>query len=431
MASRFAAPVSDSKELQLRANAIPEKIKSNTNWWTSVWTERAIARVSSPVDLESRLVPTTPLLDMPPDDLAYWMGKFVLEVRNQNGSEYPPKTLYALICCFKRFYKQNGVHDVNPLCSADARFGNFRCTLNAEMKRLHGSGLGTTSKQAEPIPPNEEAMLWSSGRFGTHNAKVLLNIVYYYNCKIFGLRSYDEHRNLKRTQYSKKVHEQGRVYLEYVDFGSKTNRGGLKHMKVDNKVVHQYEDTSDTTDGDHCVVNIFVRYLLYLPKENDLFYCRPLPDDGSGVPRFGNQPIGRNKLAQIIPEACTAAGIEGRKTGHSGKVTCATTLYHGNFSDQLIKERTGHRSLEALHKYKRTGSDQQFKVSMALLPCVASGKENVPSPYRAPNIPTDDDDDDDFLPLKKQPKVKDAEDLKALFLRSSLTNCTFNIQISK
>ena len=56
-----------------------------------------------------------------------------------------------------------------------------------------------------------------------------------------------------------------------------------------------------------------------------------------------------------------SGGIDGRKTGHSGKVTCATTLYRQNFGDQLIKERTGHRSLEALHKYKRTGSDQQTK----------------------------------------------------------------------
>ncbi len=53
-------------------------------------------------------------------------------------------------------------------------------------------------------------------------------------------------------------------------------------------------------------------------------------------------------------------GIEGRKTGHSGEVTCATTLYRQGFSDQLIKERTGHCSLEALHKYKRTGPDQKY-----------------------------------------------------------------------
>ena len=133
---------------------------------------------------------------MRPADLAYWMAKFVLEVRKQNGSEYPPKTLYALVCCFKRYYEQNGIHYINPLCPSDAIFGNFRLTLDAEMKRLHGLGLGTSTKQAEPITPDEEALLWSSGQFGTHNAKALLNTVYYYNCKVFGLHSYDEHHNL-------------------------------------------------------------------------------------------------------------------------------------------------------------------------------------------------------------------------------------------
>ena len=55
------------------------------------------------------------------------------------------------------------------------------------------------------------------------------NTVYYYNCEVFGLRSYDEHRNLQCDQYQKKVDEQGRVYLEYTEFGNKDNRGGLKH----------------------------------------------------------------------------------------------------------------------------------------------------------------------------------------------------------
>ncbi len=173
--------------------------------------------------------------------------------------------------------------------------------------------------------------------------------------------------------------------MQYTDYGNKSNRGGLKHIKVDPKVVRQYEDTSDP---EHCIVNIFVKYLLYLPQDVDYFYCRPLPDDGSGIPRYGKQPVGRNKLSQIIPQMCKEAGIEGRKTGHSGKVTCATALYRQDFSDQLIKERTGHRSLEALHKYKRTGPDQQYKVSMALLPQI-DGKENKKLCM--------DDDDDEFM----------------------------------
>ena len=120
------------------------------------------------------------------------------------------------------------MHDINPLSVNDSRFGNFRVTLDAEMKRLHGLGLGTVTKRAEPISPDEECLLWSSGQFGCHDGKALLNTVYYYNCKIFGLRSYDEHRNLQCSQYEKKVDEQGRIYLQYTDFGNKTNRGGLK-----------------------------------------------------------------------------------------------------------------------------------------------------------------------------------------------------------
>ena len=72
---------------------------------------------------------------------------------------------------------------------------------------------------------------------------------------MFGLRSYDEHRSLQCKQFEKKLDERGRVYLEYTDCGSKTNRGGLKHMKVENKTVRQYENVDDS---EHCIVNIII-----------------------------------------------------------------------------------------------------------------------------------------------------------------------------
>ncbi|XP_006811705.2 uncharacterized protein LOC102804219 [Saccoglossus kowalevskii] len=56
------------------------------------------------------------------------------------------------------------------------------------------------------------------------------------------------------------------------------------------------------------------------------------------------------------------AGIKGYHTGHSGKVTQATTLFRQNFDEQLIAERTGHSSLAIR-------SDEQTKaVSDALQP---------------------------------------------------------------
>ena len=193
--SRFASPVNDDTENQLRLTRIPEKTKSSTAWGIRVWSDWATAR--STIETAGHAPAGTPLVQMRVEDVAYWMSKFVLEARKADGTEYPPKTLYALVCCFKRYYEASGVHDVNPLDTADPRFGSFRQTLDAEMQRLHAKGLGGKRKQAEPITADEEAMLWSTGQLGSGSAHALLNTVYFYNCKVFGLRSYDEHDSLQ------------------------------------------------------------------------------------------------------------------------------------------------------------------------------------------------------------------------------------------
>ena len=104
-------------------------------------------------------------------------------------------------------------------------------------------------------------------------------------------------------------------------------------------------------------------------------------------------------------------------------------LYQQNFSDHLIKEWTGHHSLEALHKYKHTGSDQQMQVSMALLPSIAKmsdfakvEKKNIPQLC----MDKEKDafcgsDDDDFVPMRKK-KFDPEENIKAMFPKSTLTN---------
>jgi hypothetical protein len=56
------------------------------------------------------------------------------------------------------------------------------------MKQLHCAGIGATQKQAAPITPRKEEKLWESGQLGAHSAKSLLNTVFFYNCKLFGLR---------------------------------------------------------------------------------------------------------------------------------------------------------------------------------------------------------------------------------------------------
>ena len=110
--SRFAAPFSDDHEQEHRLSRIPDKTKKATLWGIRVWTDWASARSndcscpSSSTDFSSdRALVTNNILEMAVRDIAYWMGKFVLEVRKKDGSEYPPKTLYGLVCCFNKYLR--------------------------------------------------------------------------------------------------------------------------------------------------------------------------------------------------------------------------------------------------------------------------------------------------------------------------------------
>ena len=64
--------------------------------------------------------------------------------------------------------------------------------------------------------------------------------------------------------------------------------------------------------------------------------------------------MGHNTLSKVVKTLCEMSGIEGRKTNHSLRATCATRLYNNSVDEQLIMERTGHRSTKAVRAYKRT-----------------------------------------------------------------------------
>ena len=60
---------------------------------------------------------------------------------------------------------------------------------------------------------------------------------------------------------------------------------------------------------------------------------------------------------------CEKANIPGYKTNHSLRATTATRLYVEGIDEQLVMERTGHRSIEGVRSYKRTSSEQQENIS--------------------------------------------------------------------
>ncbi len=99
--SRFATPISDEDEAILRSGTVSQKTQSTTDWGICVWKEWAAER--NPQSADGRCPLSSSLLLMSVDNFSYWLAKFVVEVRKKDGTHYPSKTLYALVCCFKRF----------------------------------------------------------------------------------------------------------------------------------------------------------------------------------------------------------------------------------------------------------------------------------------------------------------------------------------
>ena len=153
--------------------------------------------------------------------------------------------------------------------------------------------------------------------------------------------------------------------IRYIDRTCKNWQGGLKHKKVTPKDLTHYVDQSNPRN----LVLLYQQYLRATPDEGR-FYRRPLAPTKNGQIKFGDQPIGKNTLAQYVKRMFDSANISltGRHiTNHSIKATLCSTLWEAGFDNQAVSSRSGHRS-RAVESYKRMRESMQMGISNALQP---------------------------------------------------------------
>ncbi|XP_066288271.1 zinc finger MYM-type protein 3-like [Branchiostoma lanceolatum] len=399
-AGRFAKPITTAKMEEMKKKRIPKKTQQSTRYGVSVWRDWALNRnqcsTLNNVEVGDKffIVPVQLSRSITAEEMDFWLARFVWEIRKQDGTPYPPNTLYVIVTALLRHFREElGCHDMNFLDKKDSRFAEFRKALDARMKELAAAGVGAERRQADPLTQEDEDKLWTTGTISTNTSMGLSYCVFYYNCKVFGLRGMDEHRRLQIEQYKFGTDVSGK-YLLYTGRICKNVQGGLNHRQVDVKRIKQHADNTN----ERCVVNLFETYINSLPHQQGSFYRRPMVK--STVPKFTLQPVGKNTLSTYIKTMCAKAGVltAGRNlTNHSGKVTCATQMWAAGFDEQTIMARTGHRS-NAVRAYKRPSSELLKDVSNQLQP-------PQPSPYNHPTAPAETTTSDVLATPSMKPTV--------------------------
>ena len=182
------------------------------------------------------------LLLLTKENLEYSMCRFICEVKkSKEEGDYPGHTLYEMTCCIQTYLKKKGI--TWKLVHADD-FPRFQCVLDRVMQECVAQCIGTTCKRVEVISMEYESKLWEHNVLGEDSADKLRNTTLYligFNCTF---RAGDEHYALHcpgdciGSQFTFEKNVDGvRCLVYHKDFVIKTNKGHLKDMTKEHKVV--------------------------------------------------------------------------------------------------------------------------------------------------------------------------------------------------
>ncbi|XP_060603803.1 zinc finger MYM-type protein 2-like [Ruditapes philippinarum] len=359
---RFPEPLEYCQLTEMVKKSVPENTRNKSKWAFNVFEQWKKNRNTYGNTENDTIIGD--ILTMSNQQLDMVLSFFIAEVRNKQGKEYCPKTIYELVIALQHYLRSND-RQINLLESSD--FVKMRSVLDSRMKDLSMQGLGLNKKQALIINAEQEDTLWEQGLLGNLDTpQKLLDTMVFYMGLNFALRAGKEHWNLRigsSTQIKLHSTPTGRRYLEYTEDVSKTNAGGLYQKNVSPKVTRAYENDNQP---ERCLLNLYLDYMSKRPENGkcDAFYLRP-SKSGNGAVRgkwFDDAPVGIHTLQRTIGRLCNDAGFDGFYTNHSLRATAATRLFSAGVDEQLICEKTGHRS-DAIRGYKRTSEQQQELVS--------------------------------------------------------------------
>ena len=182
--SRFAEPVDAAKLSTIQRSRVPRNTAKSTNWGVCVWDSwgrNRNERITNSGLESSEIFSLVPALNehIQAIELCFWLCRFVVEVRQQDSSEYPSQSLRVLCSSIQRHLRDDCRRpDLIFMDTSNLNFQDFHHTIDGVMKDIDRRGIGVEKKQAQPFTREEEGQLWEKV-FSTDSAQCLSYAVYF------------------------------------------------------------------------------------------------------------------------------------------------------------------------------------------------------------------------------------------------------------
>ncbi|MES9905046.1 MAG: DUF3504 domain-containing protein [Sedimenticola sp.] len=150
--------------------------------------------------------------EIPANELSSLLSRFIISVKKQNGDEYEPSCLKGMLGSFDRQLRRK---EYGESIATGAAFSKVRDTLAKKQRQLKSEGKGNLPNKTDPLTDEDVEQLWNSDQLGAATPDSILQTLWLYNTVHFGLRSCQEHRDMRWGDISLKTDDSGQEYLQF------------------------------------------------------------------------------------------------------------------------------------------------------------------------------------------------------------------------
>ena len=291
------------------------------------------------------------------EDLDALLTTFYAEARTVAGKMYSRSALIGIRSSINR-HLQSPPYNRSLNISTDESFMSSNQVLKAMMKKLKSEGKDT-SKHHDSIDEGDIRKMYATNVLSNDTPDHLLNKVFFEILLHFGRRGSEGLRDLKKKTFEITEDADGNEYVQLCFNEKQKNNTGAK-PDGNRKEGRMYAQSNDP----NCPVKSYKLYVSKLSPKCDAFFQQPLNNVTTEKQVwYANQPVGHNKLGEMMKRISKKAGLSKVYTNHCVRATTVTVLNKSG----VVPHQICHKRVESLAPYIDAMSSDEKQVASSCL----------------------------------------------------------------